>query len=115
MKRIKYSNGSSVKQKTHKNVQAIEKEFAAKQKGNTFGRGRTQLPGGFSVDYSIFKNRDVKVKTTGINKNFGNLSLGASTNKFGDSISIGRGGLQFKVTKPKYGKTNYGITYNKTI
>lgn len=114
-KRQKYSNGSSVKQKTHQNVQAIEKEFAANQKGNTFGRGSTQLPGGVTVNYSIFKNRDDKIKTTGIDKTFGKTRLGASTNKYQDSISIGRGGLSFNVTKPKNGKTSYGITYRKKI
>ena len=114
-KRQKYSNGSSVKQKTHQNVQAIEQDFAAKQKGNSFGQGSTQLPGGVSVNYSIFKNSDDKIKTTGIEKDFGNITLGASTNKYKDSISIGRGGFRFDVTKPKKGKTSYGITYRKKI
>ncbi len=114
-KRQKYSNGSSVKQKTHQNVQAMEHEVTAKQKGNSFGQGSTSIPGGGSLNYSIFKNRDDKIRTVELKQPFGKNTLGIGRNKNQKSISIGRNGLELKVTKPNNGKTHYGVTFTKLI
>ena len=115
-KRQKYSNGGGTKQEVHQDVGHLHDRFESKQKGNTFGSGSVQLSPKIKLNASVFKNKDVKVKNYGAEAKIGNTTVGANTNQFENSVSVGRGNLRFEVGKPKQGKgLRYGITYNKTI
>ena len=115
-KRQKYSNGGGTQQKIHQDVGHLNDNFEAKQKGNTSGSGSINLSPSIKFNASVFKNKDGTTRNFGVEKQIGKTTVGARTNQFENSVSVGRGNVRFEIGKPKKGKgLRYGITYNTKI
>ena len=107
-KRQKYNNGSTVIQKTFKNVGEIEGKFNANQNEQSAElRGRLNLPKGFTVDAKVFKDSTgAKQEDYGITKTlpkgFG-ISGRTSTNKqdVGSAVSITKGIFELEASQNK--------------
>ena len=118
MKRQKYNNGSTVIQKTFKNVGQLEGKFNANQSYQSADiTGSVKLPKGMTANASIFKD-SAGNKNTGfsVEKQLGtNSSVRLNKNKNSKGVSVKKGNFSLDVTKPKRGDTQYGITYSKSI
>ena len=107
-KRQKYNKGSTVIQKTFKNVGEIEGKFNANQNEQSAElRGRLNLPKGFTVDAKVFKDSTGgKQEDYGITKKlprgFG-ISGSTSTNKqdIGKAVSITKGIFELEARQNK--------------
>ena len=117
-KRQKYSNGSTVIQKTFKNVGQIEGTFNANQSYQSADiTGSVKLPKGMTASASIFKD-SAGNKNTGfsVEKQLPrNSSVGIGKNRNSTNVSVSKGNFRLEVKKPKAGDTQYGITYSRKI
>jgi len=117
-KRQKYSNGSTVIQKTFKNVGQIEGTFNANQSYQSADiTGSIKLPKGLKATAGVFKD-SAGNKNTGfsVEKQLPkNSSVGIGKNRNSTSVSVSKGNFRLEVKKPKAGDTQYGITYSKSI
>ena len=117
-KRQKYSNGSTVIQKTFKNVGQIEGTFNANQSYQSADiTGSIKLPKGLKATAGVFKD-SAGNKNTGfsVEKQLPrNSSVGIGKNRNSTNVSVSKGNFRLEVKKPKAGDTQYGITYSRKI